>query len=84
MLAGFMVARPIAAQSGGGYVLETATVSAGAVTSSGAGNLDVRGTLAQPDALRATGGSYDVAGGIWPIVAGGPLTDVLFRNGLDH
>ena len=53
------------AQSGGGYELAWCTVDGGGGLSSGGGGYALRGTVGQPDAGTARGGSYALAGGFW-------------------
>ena len=52
------------ASMGGTYTLDWSTIDGGGGTSS-SGSLAVSGTLGQPDAAIATGGTYTLSGGFW-------------------
>src|SRR6476620_11589492 len=53
------------AQVGGGFDLSWSTVDGGGTTSSTSGTYQLGGTIGQPDAGRATGGTYTLDGGFW-------------------
>lgn len=69
------------AQSGGAYRVDGATLSGGA-TSAAANGIDVGGTIAQPDVLRAAGGRYAVEGALWA-VASAPPPETVFADGFE-
>jgi hypothetical protein len=57
-------ARPVSAQSGGGYDLTWNTIDGGGGTSTG-GAYSLSGTIGQFDAGMMSGGSYTLIGGFW-------------------
>jgi hypothetical protein len=58
----FILAAP--AQQGGGFAIPWWTVDGGGQSSSG-GAFNLRGTIGQADAGRASGGVYELTGGFW-------------------
>lgn len=64
LLVGVVLARPVQAQSGGGYDLTWSTIDGGGGASSG-GAYSLGGTAGQPDAGAMTGGAYTLVGGFW-------------------
>jgi hypothetical protein len=60
---------PAVAQTGGAYDLTWNTLDQGGATFSLGGSYRLGGTIAQPDAGGATGGSYALTGGFWPVTA---------------
>ena len=61
-----LAAVPVLAQSGAGYDLTWSTVDGGGGTFSIGGAYALGGTAGQPDAGPMTGGTYTLAGGLWP------------------
>ena len=53
------------AQSGGGYELTWSTIDSGGVMRSTGGDLELSGTIGQPDAGAMSGGGYNLTGGFW-------------------
>src|SRR5438552_3446228 len=60
-----LLASAAGAQVGSGYDLSWSTVDGGGGSFSAATGFTVGGTVGQPDAGRAIGGPYAVAGGFW-------------------
>jgi len=60
-------ARPVVAQSGGGYDLTWNVIAGGGATFSTGGAYSLGGTIGQADAntTTMTGGSYSLQGGFW-------------------
>jgi hypothetical protein len=65
VIAAFLIAPAVFAQSGGGYTLTWSTIDGGGATSTG-GVYTLRGTVGQPDAGdKLTGSFYALRGGFW-------------------
>ncbi|MBI5762415.1 MAG: hypothetical protein HZA51_02690 [Planctomycetes bacterium] len=63
---------------GGGYSIDWHTTDGGGVSNSAGGAFELSGTIGQPDAATnppLSGGTFELAGGFWPI------TDVCFCLG---
>lgn len=80
-----MVAWSIVASSAGGpFTIDWYSIDGGGVMLSSAGNLELSGTIGQPDAGRLTGGGLTLVGGFWGVaeVAGppGPCTQIVSSN----
>ena len=52
-------------QSGGGYDLTWSTIDSGGVMRSTGGDLELSGTIGQPDAGVMAGGDFMITGGFW-------------------
>lgn len=55
---------------GGGYTIDWHTLDAGGVSNSTGGTFELSGTIGQPDAATnppLSGGTFEIAGGFWPI-----------------
>jgi hypothetical protein len=83
MLAELIMPLQLLGQSGGAYSIDSVAISAGSLSASGPANIEVNGTLAQADALRVSGGVYEVDGAIWPIVSAAQSSSTIFRDGFD-
>ena len=65
----FVCSSPVAVgQSRGGFDLSWFTIDGGGGTSTG-GGYSVSGTIGQPDAGVLSGGSYEITGGFWGLIA---------------
>ena len=56
--------------SGGGYDIVWHTIDAGGISNSTGGSFELSGTIGQPDAAPnppLSGGTFELAGGFWPI-----------------
>ena len=73
----FLAPRAIVAQTGGLYELTWSTTDGGGTSASTGGAYELAGTLGQPDAGTASGGTYELNGGFWYAggVSGAPNLD---------
>jgi hypothetical protein len=70
------------AQSGGDFEIRRSTIDAGGGRSTGS-NLQLIGTIGQPDAGLATGGTFELRGGFWAAATPAGATDVVFSDGFE-